>query len=648
MHVAVRTYRSSLWIGLALTVTLAAVTFYFELRELHQAAAVRLGTQLDNAEQRLSMAAAELQAAVAFVEQANPSPTQFEAFISKLPLSKQRRAPWSWAETVDPKRVAEFENRIRAETGDQTYAVKSEAAGGTLVPVVASFGKDFVPSGTDLGKAKEVAAAVRSAALNDGRAVPMFSIPQDVLSEHRFFLAYYLAPRIKSGEPPRPASVFIRGTSLDALSAAAGLEPDQRIRVTDLDADPAHILLGPQNSDGQYSWTASAPIDVSPLRLGLAISQSRASLLPKLWLVPLLAGLFATLAYVVFRAGLLIRRQANAAIAQLAGAEKSLSTVRERELHFFEHSGTANCEVDFPSSMITRVNDAFCRLFGYGKDELLGRYLAELTHADDKGLVAETLANDDGTGKPGVQTEKRYRRKDGSVMWAVANASLNTDPVTGRQSYLVVIVDITERKNDEETKALLLRELAHRVRNTVQLTASLARQTARSARSIKDYDNKFQLRLAALSAAHDLLFERNWRSAPLARIAGRSLQPLLPEDASVCPVKISLPEVELTTQQAQTLAIAIQELAANSAQYGALMHGGEICLDGALDTDPESRRRTLKISWRETSLKRFRKPHKAGFGTIMLGTVLPEQFGGTADLSWRPNGLHYAASLPLD
>ena len=67
------------------------------------------------------------------------------------------------------------------------------------------------------------------------------------------------------------------------------------------------------------------------------------------------------------------------------------------------------------------------------------------------------------------------------------NSKLYYDGNGQPSSYMTVIININDRKQDEATKALLTRELAHRVRNTVQLTSSLARQTATTARSVKDY-----------------------------------------------------------------------------------------------------------------------------------------------------------------
>ena len=210
-----------------------------------------------------------------------------------------------------------------------------------------------------------------------------------------------------------------------------------------------------------------------------------------------------------------------------------------------------------------------------------------------------------------------------------------------------MIVDITARRRDEEVKAMLLRELAHRVRNTVQLTASLSRQSARRARSVSDYEAKFHERLIALSAAQDLLFDTGWKSAPIQGIAERTIKPFLPDGLLPDHVTVDLPAVDLATQQAQTLAIAIHELASNSAQFGALASGSKLTFTGKLLPVSEDGKVRLYLRWEERISRRLRRPRKSGFGMTMLENAMPEQFQGEAKLTWKSHGLLYEAWLTL-
>ncbi len=450
-----------------------------------------------------------------------------------------------------------------------------------------------------------------------------------------------------AADPARPPSVLLRGVALDTLRAIAGLDPGQSLSIMDESVTPPRVLIGEDATRRDSNWIPAQTVTSGDFRLSVAIAQPRSSGIPLIWLPIVTAGLLATFLWVSYRAADLNRREASFLGTRLSGTERELSTTLQRELTFFENSGTANCETDYKTGRLIRVNESMCRMFGYTRDELIGKSFPDITHPDDIAMSRSALVDAEGRPLERLQFEKRYLRKDGSVMWGLVNARLLFDAEGTPVSYSTIIIDITARKMDEETKSMLLRELAHRVRNTVQLTSSLARQTGRTARSVKDYESKFNRRLAALSGAQDLLFDTGWKAAPLREIARRTVKPFLPEQQGFSSFHINLPEIDLPTQQAQTLAIALHELTSNSAAFGALGHGGEIHLDGTLDHDETTNKTILSVKWSEKVSKRIRKPKKAGFGTIMLEQALPEQFGGTAKLNWSSSGLLYEARLPL-
>ena len=80
-----------------------------------------------------------------------------------------------------------------------------------------------------------------------------------------------------------------------------------------------------------------------------------------------------------------------------------------------------------------------------------------------------------------------------------------------------VNVDITDRERADAQRELLLAELNHRVKNTLAVVQAIAHQTLKNT----DLDKArvaFDGRLAALAAAHNLLTQANWESAPLEQI----------------------------------------------------------------------------------------------------------------------------------
>lgn len=119
---------------------------------------------------------------------------------------------------------------------------------------------------------------------------------------------------------------------------------------------------------------------------------------------------------------------------------------QEQELRSaFDHTNVAMVLTDLDNRFV-RVNDAFARMFGYSRDEILQLSMAEITHPED---VAESLAcrKTLATGEsPFFQIEKRYLHKDGHVLWGMTNISLIRDSEGAPLQYVGQVQDITERK----------------------------------------------------------------------------------------------------------------------------------------------------------------------------------------------------------
>ena len=123
------------------------------------------------------------------------------------------------------------------------------------------------------------------------------------------------------------------------------------------------------------------------------------------------------------------------------------------------------------------ANPAFQRMTGYSEAELRGLTPLDITHEDDL-AASEAIIAAQVAGQPYLQhREKRYRRKDGEVIWTEVDAFLV--PVAGSVPFLAgVAVDITERKRAEEALRVAQTELAHAARLTAlgELTASIAHE----------------------------------------------------------------------------------------------------------------------------------------------------------------------------
>jgi two-component system cell cycle sensor histidine kinase/response regulator CckA len=94
-----------------------------------------------------------------------------------------------------------------------------------------------------------------------------------------------------------------------------------------------------------------------------------------------------------------------------------------------------------------RVNQRLCDLLGYSHDELQSRGVHELIQSEEAAGEADSFRQMAvGTLDRHVIDEKRYRRRDGSFMWARVNMSVYRDAEDRSQHFISVIEDVTERR----------------------------------------------------------------------------------------------------------------------------------------------------------------------------------------------------------
>ncbi len=96
---------------------------------------------------------------------------------------------------------------------------------------------------------------------------------------------------------------------------------------------------------------------------------------------------------------------------------------------------------------LLRVNDALCAMLGRTREELITLRIDEVTHPDDRVRAAENRAAlVDGTLES-HQTEKRYLRPDGSIVWATVYVTPVRDAADGSiRAFSAQIIDITARR----------------------------------------------------------------------------------------------------------------------------------------------------------------------------------------------------------
>ena len=124
--------------------------------------------------------------------------------------------------------------------------------------------------------------------------------------------------------------------------------------------------------------------------------------------------------------------------------------LKENEARFrqtFELAASGICHV--VDGRFVRVNRSMCEILGYPEKELLGKHVKEVSHPEDRDVTDADRARIRSGELDSARFEKRYIRKDGSVVWADVAIALVRD-VFGMPLYeIAVFDDITERKDAE-------------------------------------------------------------------------------------------------------------------------------------------------------------------------------------------------------
>ena len=128
--------------------------------------------------------------------------------------------------------------------------------------------------------------------------------------------------------------------------------------------------------------------------------------------------------------------------------EAALRESEDKFKYVFDNSVDGKSFTQLSGGM--EVNQAFCEMLGYSREELIHRKWQEITHSEDVELTQNMIDILLSGEKEAVRITKRFIHKNGSIVWADIGTSLRRDQA-GQPLYLVTSVnDITERKLAEE------------------------------------------------------------------------------------------------------------------------------------------------------------------------------------------------------
>ncbi|MGV3634677.1 MAG: HWE histidine kinase domain-containing protein [Pseudorhodoplanes sp.] len=180
-----------------------------------------------------------------------------------------------------------------------------------------------------------------------------------------------------------------------------------------------------------------------------------------------------------------------------------------------------------------------------------------------------------------------------------------------------------ERELVAERERMMIREIDHRAKNALAVVQAVIRLTL--AEDISSFREKIEGRVAALTRTHDLLSAKRWGPIEFGLLVRREVEAYRQADNDR--IEIHGPSVMLRSEQAQTFALLLHELATNAAKYGALrVPDGRLAVRWTMEDDD------LRLEWLETvpgaSLVNDEEI-KPGFGSKLIKSVIERQLGGS-------------------
>ena len=145
-----------------------------------------------------------------------------------------------------------------------------------------------------------------------------------------------------------------------------------------------------------------------------------------------------------------LSRTMHALAESVRAREAELSESERKFREAFDLVGVGLTQVD-REGRFTLVNRHFCEMLGYSQEELIGKRFNDVTHPDeqrdDEVQIRNTLENRQAVP---IAKQKRYVRKDGSVMWAQRSGVIVRN-ASGEPMYaLGSIEDISQYRASQE------------------------------------------------------------------------------------------------------------------------------------------------------------------------------------------------------
>jgi PAS domain S-box-containing protein len=251
-------------------------------------------------------------------------------------------------------------------------------------------------------------------------------------------------------------------------------------------------------------------------------------------------------------------------------------------------------------------------------------------------LIALAVA---GGSIQGIEVAARAAPKVQDYLVSAAPLQIAPGEVTG---CVLTMVDLSARKAAEKQQLLLMRELDHRVKNTLALVLSISNRTLSIEDTLEGFQTAFTARIQALAATHTLLAQKSWSNLSLRDVLTAEVAPYADETSGR--VRFVDVDVDLAPRSAIALGLIFHELATNAVKYGALSAAKGVVTVRTAGAAPG--RDALRLVWSESGGPVVGGPRRHGFGRTVIARSLGYSPNGAANLAFAPEGIVCTIDIP--
>ncbi|MEK1873952.1 MAG: sensor histidine kinase, partial [Rhizobium altiplani] len=187
-----------------------------------------------------------------------------------------------------------------------------------------------------------------------------------------------------------------------------------------------------------------------------------------------------------------------------------------------------------------------------------------------------------------------------------------------------------------DERALLMRELTHRVKNGFTLVQAISRQTFSKVEPERYHS--FSERVTALARTYDLLLSKETTSSSVREVIAAAMEAHL--DGGCERIRVDGPDVVLPADLALPLSLVVHELATNATKYGSLSSE-----TGKVSIVWRKERERVDLTWTESGGPAVDAPARKGFGSVLIERAFPSKARSVSRSDYLSEGLVFELSF---